>query len=207
MEVLSISVTNGRSGTKYVVDCARISAKRKRGNAQETGDLKKAVAAMAKNFGTATHTEKMREVHEKLGGQLQQGYATREHEYQGTMRNLHRHMEPYILEHLDEIVEAVNAKAPSKLDPEAIRHLKHERDTVKEISDKHRSPDGVAVLITDNAYILSESANDAPIVLKAEQLPEAMRRNLGMLKLLDDGHFLAGVGYRANSSMFFVCNK
>jgi hypothetical protein len=200
----SIGITSGRSGTKYVVNCARISAKRKRGNAQETGDLKKAVAAMAKNFGTATHTEKMREVHEKLGNQLVSGYLARERDYQGTMRNLHRYMEPYIFEHLDEIVEAVNAKAPSKLDPEVIKNLKEEQDMVKEISDKHRTPDGVAVLITDNAYILSESANDAPIVLKAEQLPEAMRRNLGMLKLLDDGHFLAGVGYRSNSSMFFV---
>ena len=202
----SISVTSGRSGTKYIIDCERISAKRKRGNAQETGDLKKAISVMAKNLGAKTHTEKMREVHEKLGGQLQQGYAAKEHNYQGTMRVMHKFMEPYIFEHLDEIVEAVNAKAPSKLmNPETIRHLKHERDTVKEISDKHRSPDGVAVLITDNTYILSESPDDAPIVLKPEQLPEPMRRNLGMLKLLDDGHFLAGVGYRSNSSMFFVC--
>lgn len=204
----SISAGSGRYGVKYVIDCERISAKRKRGNAQETGDLKKAISIMAKNLGVKTHTEKMREVHEKLSYQLSTGHSAREQAYQGTMRVMFKFMEPYIFEHLEEIVEAVNAKTTSKLKPDDVRQLKEGQDVAKEISEKHRTPDGVAVFITDNnTYILSESQYDKPIVLKPEQLPEAVRRNLGMLKLLDDGHFLAGVGYKANGSMFFICSR
>jgi hypothetical protein len=63
------------------------------------------------------------------------------------------------------------------------------------------------LVLLDGMDYAIQKGNDAPTIKASEQLPDYMRRAVGLLKLVEDNQVIHGVGYRANANTFMVINK
>jgi hypothetical protein len=200
----NISTTQFRQGTKYVIGNERIKKLLKRGGAKETGDLKKALKLMAKSFGGRTNAEKLAAASAQLSGQLHGGNQSRAMAYTSAMGTLYRYTNNYVLANFEEVSAAAIAAGAKPNQVGNIPGLKEDYDTTKQIAEAYSSLKGAFVLINGGDYLVQDKQDLSPLVLSSDQLPSDLKGKLGMLKLLEDNHFMKDVGYRLNATTFFV---
>jgi hypothetical protein len=200
----NISTTQFRQGTKYVIGNERIKNIRKRGGAAETGDLKKALKLMAKSFGGKTTTEKLNEASAKLSGQLHSGNAAAQAQYNCAMHALKRDLDDYILANLEEVSAAAIAAGAKPSAINSIPQMKEDYYTTHQIAKAYSTYNGSLVLLNGVDYLVREGEDESPLVLSSEQLPGDLKGKIGLLKLLEDNHFMKDVGYRLDATTFFI---
>ena len=200
----TISATQNRQGTKYVIGNERIKKARKRGGAMETGDLKKALKLMAKLFGGRTNAEKLATASAKLSEQLHGGNQSRQMAYGGAMQQVCRHLDDYILANFEEVSAAAIAAGAKPNQVSNIPGLREDYDTTKQIAEAYSKHKGAFVLLNGRDYLVRNGKDQNPLVLSSDQLPSDLKGKLGLLKLLEDNHFMKDVGYRLNATTFFV---
>ena len=199
-----ISAHATRQGTKYVIDNERIKRILKRGGAMETGDLKKALKLMAKSFGGSTNAEKLATASAKLSGQLNDGNSSRAMAYTSAMGTLYRYINNYVLANFEEVSAVAIAAGAKPNQVSNIPSLKEDYDTTKQIAEAYSKHKGAFVLLNGRDYLVRDGKDQSPLVLSSDQLPSDLKGKLGMLKLLEDNHFMKDVGYRLNATTFFV---
>jgi len=200
----TISTSQTRQGTKYVIGNERIKKTRKRGNYAETGDLKKALKLMAKSFGGKTTTEKLNEANAKLSGQLHGGNQSKQAAYAGAMHALKRDLDDYILANLEEVSAAAIAAGAKPSAINSIPQMKEDYDTTLPIARAYSTYNGSLVLLSGGDYLVREGEDESPLILSSEQLPSDLKGKIGLLKLLEDNHFMKDVGYRLDATTFFI---
>ena len=65
-------------------------------------------------------------------------------------------------------------------------------------------------MIHEGAYVVAHpkgSINKYSVASTGDMLSDTMRMNLGILKLAEDGSFIPEVGYRYDSTRFFVMTE
>jgi len=200
----NISTTQTRQGTKYVIGNERIKKTRKRGNYAETGDLKKALKLMAKSFGGKTNAEKLDAADGRLSGYLHGGNTARVSAYCGAMQHVYRHLDDYILANLEEVSAAAIAAGAKPSAINNIPQMKEDYDTTKQIAEAYSTHKGSLVLLNGRDYLVREGEDESPLILSSEQLPSDLKGKIGLLKLLEDNHFMKDVGYRLDATTFFI---
>ena len=200
----TISTTQFRQGAKYVIGNERIKNIRKRGGTAETGDLKKALKLMAKSFGGKTNIEKLNEANAKLSGQLHGGNQSKYVAYAGVMHALKRDLDDYILANLEEVSAAAIAAGAKPSAINSIPQMKEDYDTTLPIATAYSTYKGSLVLLSGGDYLVREGEDESPLVLSSEQLPSDLKGKIGLLKLLEDNHFMKDVGYRLDATTFFI---
>ena len=200
----TVGTSQTRSGTKYVIGNERIKKLLKRGGAKETGDLKKALKLMAKSFGGRTNAEKLDAANVRLSGYLLGGNTTKQAAYGGAMQQVYRHLDDYVLANFKEVSAAAIAAGAKPNQVSNIPQMKEDYDTTTQITKTYLDHKGAFVLLNGRDYLVRDGKDQSPLVLSSEQLPSDLKGKLGMLKLLEDNHFLKDVGYRLNATTFFV---
>jgi hypothetical protein len=200
----TIGTNQTRQGLKYVIGNDRIAKGRKRGNHAETGDIKKALSLMAKSFGGKTTTEKLNEASAKLSGQLHSGNNQAQVQYNYAMQCLKHDLDNYILANLEEVIAAAISAGVKFSDISNIPQLKENYDTTRQIAKAYSTYKGLFILINGSDYLVQDGEEPSALTLSSELLPNNIKGKLGLLKLLEDNHFMKGVGYRLNASTFFV---
>ena len=205
----TINTTQTRQGVKYVIGNERIAKGRKRGNHAETGDIKKALKLMAKSFGGKTTTEKLNEANAKLSGQLHSGNSAAQAQYNCAMHALKRDLDDYILANLEEVSAAAIAAGANPNQVNEIPSLKEAYDTTLRVTKAYSTlpHKGAFVLLNGRDYLVRDGKDQSPLVLSSEQLPSDLKGKLGLLKLLEDNHFMKDVGYRLDATTFFVMQE
>jgi hypothetical protein len=199
-----ISTHAARQGTKYVIDNERIKRILKRGGAMETGDPKKALKLMAKSFGGRTNAEKLAAANDRLSGYLLGGNTTKQAAYGGAMQQVYRHLDDYVLANFKEVSAAAIAAGAKPTEVSSIPQMKEDYDTTTRITKTYLDHKGAFVLLNGRDYLVRDGKDQSPLVLSSDQLPSDLKGKLGMLKLLEDNHFLKNVGYRLDATIFFV---
>ena len=194
-------------GIKYVIGNERIKKARKRGGATETGDLKKALKIMAKSFGGKTTTEKLNEASAKLSGQLHSGNAAAQAQYNYAMHSLKRDLDDYILANLEEVSAAAIAAGAKPSAINSIPQMKEDYYTTHQIAKAYSTYKGLFILINGSDYLVQDGEEPSALTLSSDQLPGNIKGKLGMLKLIEDNHFMKDVGYRLNATTFFVLKE
>jgi hypothetical protein len=110
-------------------------------------------------------------------------------------------LQPYIEQNIQEIATQVaevntNFNLPAYL--ELIEDTKIAASVVEPPANS-----ALTVMLHDDKYVLHR--NNMPIfALTSEYLPEQVRMAIGMLKLVEDGQFVRGMGYRYKANQFLV---
>ena len=112
----------------------------------------------------------------------------------------------YAARHWDEMKPYLGDKA-DKIDLPALTEAGRE---ARDLSTAFEGALGVTVRIESNgAYTISRKENDTFDVVTVSDalLPEHVRGSLGLLKLVQDGTHIDGVGLRVRANLYFVMDK
>ena len=200
----TLSINTTQTGTKYVIENDRIKSTRKRGDAVQTGDIKKALALMAKTFGAKTIEEKSRAAYDKLAGALGSSHSSKTMDYNNAVSALLRHLTVYALENFEVTAAAAIAAGGNAKQISGIPETRDDRDTVSTIHNALHGKRGRFVMIDGNDYVVSKSLDFEPELYSSGNLPAPIKLGIGMLKLLEDNHFMKDVGFRLNATTFYV---
>jgi len=105
---------------------------------------------------------------------------------------------PYIMQNFDHY-KPILREANFKGDLDKLRDTYDEAEVVTSVTQSSHS---TAVWLTDEYCVARSGRNNTVYLL--DQMPTKMRSQLGMLKLLDDGTFAVGIGYKDKPDLFVL---
>jgi hypothetical protein len=153
------------------------------------------------------NAEKLATASAKLSEQLNDGNQSRSIAYGGAMQQVYRHLDDYVLANFEEVSAAAIAAGAKPAKVSSIPQMKEDYDTTKQIAEAYSKHKGAFVLINGRDYLVRDGKDQSPLVLSSEQLPSDLKGKLGLLKLLEDNHFMKDVGYRLDATTFFVMQE
>jgi hypothetical protein len=198
-ELGSVYVDHYARGKRYAVDNFRVQELRERGSGMKTIHLNKAMKHIDKFFGKKNITEKVIEatkVAYQISYQVNNQLATKMH---NTWRDLQPKAIDFLLDkHWEEFC------AFAKTDLEDYPRKNAEAKASEAIDQALRKGDAYLVYIDGLDYAIQKGDKN-PITMKAsEELPDFIRRGVGMLKLLEDNQIIIDVGLRVSPTTFVV---
>lgn len=205
-ELGAISKEWTRNGNRYLVDNHRIDSMRERGRGMKTIHLDKAVKHVSKYFSKKNLNEKLREADKLARESLERVGQTKGWRMRELWNNHQIGME------LQKYLVSVFPHALTMLDPNIASKLEDFPIRVNELheslamSEKLLSNNMHLVLLDGMDYAI-QKGNEPPTIKASEQLPEYMRKAIGLLKLVEDNQIMQDIGFRVNANTFFVVNK
>jgi hypothetical protein len=198
-ELGSVYLDNYARGKRFAVDNFRVQEMRERGNGMKTVHLSKAMKHIDKFFGKKNITEKVAEAC-KVAYQISYQVT---HNLDSKMRATWQNLQPKAVDFLlDKHWEEFCAFA--KTDAEDYPRKNAEAKASNAIDQALRKGDAYLVHIDGLDYAIQKGEKN-PITMKAsEELPDFIRRGVGMLKLLEDHQILIDVGLRVSPTTFVV---
>ena len=179
----------------------RIEKARERSRAYKTHDEKKALAAIKKTFSPKNVSEKVLEAvkdAKKLLGE--QSYHKRRE---------HSTAEHAVEKHAVEFVKTIWAQYEAHMETQGKAHIlskwrevEVEMKTLDELSSAFEKGRSALVIKTDGQYIVK--TGDKVEIMDDTTLPADMRAKLGMLKLVEDEHFITNIGGKVNAEVFVL---
>jgi hypothetical protein len=195
-----------RSGYRFQIDNHRINNMRERGSGMKTIHLDKAIKHVSKYFSKKNVNEKLNEARQLAENGLGQVASSK----QWKLREIWNNDEAS--EALQKYLLGVFPDALTMLDPKLINKLEDfptrvtEKLEVDSMAKQLRLGNMHLVLLDGMDYAL-QKGGEPPTIKASEQLPDYMRRAIGLLKLVEDNQVIHGVGYRADANTFMVVNK
>ena len=204
------SISRLYHGRDYVVAVTnhRISASRTRGSEYKTKDVDKAVLKVKKTFAPRNPKERLAEAYTEAGRLLNQ-------QENGKLRALNKHeynISAAMMEYVKDVgyagflahVQTLEPRVRDRVlkDIEGEKELRMEVKSIEEI--RRQFENQIAALIVRDSGKYLVRIDDNVQIYDDNTLPESMKRNLGMLKLVDAGFFLSGVGCRVNNEVFVI---
>jgi hypothetical protein len=185
----------------YVIGNERISNQMQRGNSTRTTKIDKALKIVEKSFGVPS----AQEMFDKLSTEALRSFA---HARDGMGRdasniwtNEKKIFREFVLTHWDKLIDSLPSNEVGKIAtlPEQLYKYDVVDKMYKNIDTMYK------IVIKDSDYIIVH--NEKMSVVSSDELPEAVKRNLGMLKLIKDGQVIENLGFRHNETTFFVCGE
>lgn len=191
----------GRRKDMYVIRNHRTEEVFVRASAIKTSDLKKAVKHVEKMFYTLTSREFVAQKLEEAGRAIADIASTKDALARQFERQVRHHLRKYIRTHK----ESVLLTMPEQKDREAFEKafaLESEVDMLRAAYGAFNSTRGHRIVQRgDNYYeILNEGLKE----YASDDLTESMRHKLGILKLVEDGQAVEGIGFRHSSDTFIL---
>jgi uncharacterized protein YifN (PemK superfamily) len=197
-----------KHGRVYVIQNDRIANVRERGTATKTKDLAKAMKVIAKNFGKQTTFEKMVHAMDAASEIVMQVANDRYSRFSNTYSHISHRLGTYVVENLEVIGPVAVANGADEQMVANLPNLYNEHLITKEIQECHLNNTGVVVLIHGNDYVAmlppDGNENAKLTTYSTDTLPPHLKVSLGMLKLVENKHFIKGVGVRISEDTFFI---
>lgn len=179
----------------------RIKKAAQRGNARRTSKLNTALSLIKKFCTEPSLPELLREEQDVLYGGLNTRQQVLKNRQLVMMNAVKAHLTDYIIANIDlffDEVPSLSSIADKKLLLDTLEHSKIST-TIKDAPAASR----LTVVVKDDKYVLQRAP--MPIMVKtSEQLPEDVRMKIGMLKLVENGQFIQGVGYRHSPTSMLI---
>jgi hypothetical protein len=179
---------------------------RERGSGMKTIHLDKAIKHVSKFVGKKNINEKLSEARQVA----ESGLSNVANHKQWKMRELW--LDNDVSSALQKYLVGVFPDVLTMLDPKLIKELEDfptkvaERLEVDDMNKQLRSGNMHLVLLDGMDYAI-QKGSEPPTIKASEQLPDYMRKAIGLLKLVEDNQVINGIGYRANATTFMVVNK
>lgn len=193
-----------RAGKRFWIDNFRIDAQKSRGSGYKTKHLDKALKHIAKYFGAKNHTEVI-EAAEKLAEHSRTAiHRDLQREVHFRWNRLDDHAADFLMTNWSEFVAWLTPRAtPAVVEslnsyPEAYSNFEEARY----INDLINKGKAWLVKISNSDYIVKQGEQIS--VCNSDSLPAMVRRNLGLLKLVQDRQLISNVGIRINEETYYV---
>jgi hypothetical protein len=193
---------HGGGGWRYCVDNDRINGVRERGRGMKTIHEDKAIKHVGKFFGKKNVNEKFTEATKVISSSLGHIHNQKRWDLSHKWEGLKDHAQKFIVENYAQFASSVtDTKATHNV--EQLPSSLAEFNSVDAMQNALRLGDAYLVFIDGVNYSIQKGKD--PLEIKAsEELPDFMRRAVGLLKLVEDNQVIDGVGVRANETTFLV---
>jgi len=196
-----IEWTYFRGDYGFEIGNERIERARERSRAYKTHDEKKALAAIKKAFSPKNVAERVLEAAKNAKKLLgEQSYHKRRE---------HSTAEHAVEKHAVEFVKTIWAQYETHMETQGKAHIlskwrevEVEMKTLDELSSAFEKGRSALVIKTDGQYIVK--TGDKIEIMDDTTLPADMRAKLGMLKLVEDEHFITNIGGKVNAEVFVL---
>lgn len=204
----SIRKTYGRSNVDaYLIENERIDSTRERGRGATTKDTKKAIRLVEKMFGSKTVEERIDAVREDLASIVHHVNQDRSRKYEDTFKRATKGMRMYMLKNWGTLskIALENGGDPQAID--SLLTVRNEAVLAKGMYKCWENENGRVVLIHGNDYVVRSKQEGEGIrthIYSQTDVPEDIKRGIGMLKLVDVKFYIENVGIRISENAFFL---
>ena len=185
----------------FVISNGRIDKARKRGSSIRTTDMKKAIKQINKFVMRKSVLEMLVAAQEQASHVAWSVTSSKDKIIGATYNKMMPTVVKLLLEQWDTlnphliITEAERQDFPKEV---------NESRVANEIYDCRSKGGGWLVLINELDYAVQKGKGGEIKVFTSEQLPDFIRRGVGMLKLVEDSQIVEGVGLKVNANTFFI---
>lgn len=187
---------------KYIVSSKRTPDH----GSKRTKDLKKALTLARKYLIPASTPELAYNAAEEVRSGVLMAVNRKRNSYREAYDRLTYTLQDYVFANWGELHANLQTKEDynpdiAKLPEQYKAHL-----SAKQLQDALKGGKGkVVILRGDKCLVCSPSGKgEDHVLVRFEDLPEVVRRNIGLLKLVSDDQLVGGVGYRKTATTFFV---
>ena len=179
----------------------RIRRSLQRGDCKRTSKGTVAIKIVRKWFTEPSLSEQM----EVAASKIQDLRTNKLH----TFRNQKTHVESTVLtlvrDHIMANIESLWEEVPALKNNAYNLTLHKFKDIQDDYAIAHSvcNGRGLTVVIQDDKYVIQRGRSPVEITT-SDQLPEGVRRAIGMLKLVENGQFIRDMGFRAEENLYFV---
>jgi hypothetical protein len=191
------------NGYRYRIDNHRIESMRERGCGMKTIHIKKAIKHVDKFFSRKSMSEKIAEATlkvEQVVGQIsnEKGWALRH-----TWNSLETPIKEFVTNNYQQFMDSLVDKSSIAIQLEQLPKQLEEERSVDHMKDMLAKGNAFVVFI-DGIHYSVQKGKDPLQIKESDELPDFMRRAIGLLKLVEDNQVINGVGLRVNESTFLV---
>lgn len=191
------------NGYRYRIDNHRIESMRERGCGMKTIHLNKAIKHVDKFFSRKSVSEKLAEATLKVGQVVGQIANEKEWALRHTWNSLDEHAKAFVTNNYQQFMDSVVDKSSIAIQLEQLPKQLEEERSVDHMKDMLAKGNAFVVFI-DGIHYSVQKGKDPLQIKESDELPDFMRRAIGLLKLVEDNQVVSGVGLRVNESTFLV---
>lgn len=190
-----------RNNHGFVIENERIGKLKQRSNTHRTSDPKKALAVIKKTFYRQNFSERFTAAAEAIDKLLYNQTYDKSRKANKAKHDLDNQAKEFAYGLQDEFIEFLKAKNAHHV-WEANHTASLEMLTIEAAKKAVGSKNAAVVLRADGQYIVK--LRDKVEIMDDTTLPSWLKAKLGMLKLVEDDHFVSDVGCRVNAECFMV---
>lgn len=204
-EVGRVSTSYARNGRVFDICSPAIEKARQRRSSLKTGDAKKALVAIHKNFAAKTVAEIVEEGNDKaaqvINNQTYRKNSLKEH----ASNELSDVMMSFAFVHkAQDFAAYATANGGPQAGQNIANYYKYQTEmlTVDQVREAFNKEDCYVVLIDQGRYVVKKGSDIQ--IYEDATLPEVIKAKLGMLKLVEAEQMVTNVGCRINAEVFVL---
>lgn len=191
----------GRRKEMYVIKNHRTEEALVRANHIKTSDLKKAVKLVEKMFYTLTSKEIVKQKIQEADKAVDALIVHKMSQSRQTLNAVRGYIMEYIRAHLEAVT--LNISDPSdRVKLQEYFRLEDDTKILHSVSDILQSTRGYKIIQRGSVYY--SAVDEGVKELTNDDLTESMKHKLGILKLVEDGQAVEGVGFRHSDDTFIL---
>lgn len=190
----------GDEKVDYRYDTHRLQEGRQRGTWTKTTKLDAAVKGILKTFYSKTISERVTEAHDHVRSKLSSNRTSAGHLFQTMSSMVNRAITNFVMANWEELAPRMREAGINLRDemPEAYAKWQEMESVYGAYADEH----GYVIVLRGSDYVVS--TNNTTTIKSSEELPDNVRRNLGLLKLSTTGETMPGIGIRIDDYTYYV---
>jgi hypothetical protein len=197
-------------GQQFCIDNFRVSQLRERGNGMKTIHEKKALKHVDKFFGKKNLDEKLKDATTQAQQCIYRVSSDLNQKFDWEWNRIEEVGKQFIMRnHFEEFVGYVNENAHPNSHNVNMAELpeKFERKmSARQVSDAFDKGKHYLVYVDGQNYAIFRK-NEPTQIKVSEELPEFIRRSVGLLKLVEDNQIVSGIGCRVNATTYVVLQQ
>lgn len=191
------------NGYRYRIDNHRIESMRERGCGMKTIHLNKAIKHVDKFFSRKSVSEKLTEAKLKVEQVVNQVANEKDWALRHTWNSLDKHAKAFVTNNYQQFIDSVVDKSSITIQLEQLPKQFEEERSVDYMQSMLAKGNAFVVFI-DGIHYSVQKGKDPLQIKESDELPDFMRRAIGLLKLVENNQVVNGVGLRVNESTFLV---
>jgi hypothetical protein len=191
----------------YRIDNHRIEGMRERGSGTRTIHINKAIKHIEKFFGKKNPSEKLTEAKRLAEQTLANVDNEKSWALQHAWTELKEPAQAFITSNYESFTATV--VNPNNRMANAVKDLPskvNEYRATQHLCQKYKDKEAYIVFIEGVNYFV-QRGEDPIEVKQSDELPDVMRRAIGLLKLVEDKQVVADVGVRVNETTYLVASN
>ena len=198
-------VYNQEKEYRYCIDNFRVQQMRERGSGMKTIHENKALKHVDKYFGRKNLDEKLIEAKDLAQRCVSNVASSLAGKFDWEFNRLEELAKQFIVQkHWDDFASYVSTNfTGNAVDLISMPERFERKMAGKQIKDAMSKDEHYLVHVDNQNYAIFRK-NEPTQIKVSEELPDVIRRSVGMLKLVEDGQIVSGIGCRVNATTYVV---